>query len=315
MNPLKQLKTAILPIFVTFTLLCFILSPGAEAVLPPPAPDGGYIERNTAEGTNALRNQTTGADNTALGFSALTENTRGTFNTAVGSSALRNNRLGDRNTATGAWALSSALSRSDIGNDNIALGYRAGQNLTIGNNNIDIGNHGVAGESGTIRIGSSDQTRTFIAGISGAAVTGAAVNVNAAGQLGMAPSSKRFKEDIKPIGKTSEALFALTPVAFRYKREIDPTGTSQFGLVAEEVEKVNPDLVVRDKEGKPYTVRYDQVNAMLLNEFLKEHHKVENLEATAARQQKQIGALTAGLQKVSAQLEASKTAPQVVNNP
>ena len=116
------------------------------------------------------------------------------------------------------------------------------------------------------------------------------------------------------MNKTSEAIFSLEPVTFRYKKEIDPAGTSQFGLVAEEVEKVNPDLVVRDKEGKPYTVRYDQVNAMLLNEFLKAHQKMEEQGATIAKQQKQIEALTAGLQKVSAQLEASKLAPQVVTN-
>ena len=124
-------------------------------------------------------------------------------------------------------------------------------------------------------------------------------------------SSARYKEEIKPMAKASEALFALTPVTFRYKKEIDPAGASQLGLVAEDVEKVNPNLVVRDKEGKPYTVRYDQVNAMLLNEFLKEHRKVQGLEANAARQQKQIEALTAGLQKVSAQLEASVPAKQV----
>ena len=129
-------------------------------------------------------------------------------------------------------------------------------------------------------------------------------------------SSARYKEEIKPMAKASEALFALTPVTFRYKKEIDPAGASQLGLVAEDVEKVNPNLVVRDKEGKPYTVRYDQVNAMLLNEFLKEHRKVEELEANFAWQQKQIEALTAGLQKVSAQLELSKAAPQtVLNNP
>jgi hypothetical protein len=126
--------------------------------------------------------------------------------------------------------------------------------------------------------------------------------------------------------QASEALFALKPVAFRYKKNIDPAGTSQLGLVAEDVEKVNPVLVVRDKEGKPYSVRYDQVNAMLLNEFLKEHRRVEeqgatitrqrkDFEAAIAQQQKQIEALTAGIQKVSAQVEASKPAPQVVNNP
>ena len=157
---------------------------------------------------------------------------------------------------------------------------------------------------------------------------GTAVFINSDGRLGTITSSKRFKEEINPMDKASEARFALKPVTFRYKKEIDPAGRSQFGLVAEEVEKVNPDLIVRDKEGKPYSVRYDQVNAMLLNEFLKEHGKVQEQEATItrltstdakqeatiAKQQKQIEALTAGLQKVSAQLEASKPVPQVVNN-
>ena len=146
--------------------------------------------------------------------------------------------------------------------------------------------------------------------------------VDANNRLGTVVSSKRFKEDIQQMGIVSEALFALKPVSFHYKKQIDPAGKSQFGLVAEDVEKVNSDLVVRDKEGKPYSVRYDQVNPMLLNEFLKEHRTGQEPksaaakhEATIARQQKQIDALTAGLQKVSAQLEASKPAPQVANNP
>ena len=134
-----------------------------------------------------------------------------------------------------------------------------------------------------------------------------AVKVSASGQLGVMPSSARFKKDIQAMGDASNALLALKPVTFRYKHQIDPEGIPQFGLVAEDVEKVNPDLVVPDKEGRPYSVRYDQVNAMLLNEFLKEHRKVERLE-------KQIEALTAGLQKVSAQLELSKSAPQTVLN-
>jgi hypothetical protein len=125
-------------------------------------------------------------------------------------------------------------------------------------------------------------------------------------------SSKRFKEDIKPMNKVSETLFALKPVSFRYKKEIDPAGKSQFGLVAEEVDKVNPDLVVRDKEGKAYSVRYDQVNAMLLNEFLKEHRKVEQQGEIIAKQQKQIEALTVGLQRVSDQIEMSRSRPQLV---
>jgi hypothetical protein len=200
------------------------------------------------------------------------------------------------------------------------LGLFAGFNLTTGSNNIDMGNRGVAGESAKIRIGTvGTQIATFIAGISGTGVSGLAVKINSSGQLGVPPSSARFKDEIKPMDKASEAILALTPVTFRYKKEIDAERTPQFGLVAEEVEKVNPDLIERDKEGKPYTVRYDQVNAMLLNEFLKEHRKVEQLtkdfKSKLAEQQKQIEALAKGLQKVSAQLEASKAALQVVNNP
>jgi hypothetical protein len=137
------------------------------------------------------------------------------------------------------------------------LGVSAGANLTTGSSNIDIGNLGVARESATICIGSGNQTSTFIAGINGTAVTGTGIVVSASGQLGVATSSARFKYEIRPMDKASEALLALKPVSFRYKKEVDPAGTSQFGLVAEEVEKVNPDLVVRDKEGKPYSVRYD----------------------------------------------------------
>src|SRR5262249_34796488 len=201
------------------------------------------------------------------------------------------------------------------GSSNIALGANAGGNLTIGNGNIDIGNAGVAAEANTTRVGTQGtQRRAFIAGISGSAVTGSPVVVNASGQLGVAASSERFKDEIKPIDKMSEAMLALKPVTFRYKKDIDPQGVPQFGLIAEDVEKVNPDLVVRDKDGKPYTVRYDAVNAMLLNEFLKEHKTVQELKTTVVEQQKQIDALTAGLQKVSAQLELSKAAPQTVLN-
>ena len=239
-----------------------------------------------------------------IGRNALVGNTTGNNNTATGSFALRNS-IGTKNTAVG----EAALLFNSTGDLNIALGDRAGQNLTTGNNNIDTGNAGVAGESGAIRIGTSGtQTKTFVAGINGAAVTGAAVKVNAAGQLGTAPSSARFKNAIKPMDKTSEAILALKPVTFRYKKEIDREGVPQFGLVAEDVEKVNRDLVMRDAEGKVYTVRYEAVNAMLLNEFLKARRQID-------AQQKQIDVLTAGLQKVSAQLEASKPAPQVVNNP
>jgi trimeric autotransporter adhesin len=282
---------------------------------------------NTAVGTIALYGNTTGGANTAVGFSAgfsgggggntaigvdALFSTTGDGNTAVGVGALFSPHTGNNNTAIGVGALYNAY----IGDDNIALGDGAGSNLRTGNNNIYIYDPGMEQESNTIRIGTlGTQNATFIAGISGTAVTGAAVVVDANGQLGVAPSSERFKDEIKPMNKASEAILALKPVTFRYKKEIDAEHTLRFGLVAEEVAKVNPDLVVRDKNGEIYTVRYDQVNAMLLNEFLKEHRKNEEQEATIARQQKQIDALTAGLQKVSAQLEASKPAPQVVNNP
>src|SRR4030095_8687350 len=162
----------------------------------------------------------------------------------------------------------------------------------------------------------------FIAGISGKTASGGvAVYVNANGKLGTTVSSARFKEAIKPMDKASEAIHALKPVTFRYKHELDPDGIPQFGLVAEEVEKVNPDLVARDDRGKVYTVRYEAVNAMLLNEFLKEHRKgqeqaatISQLKAELAQQQKEIKALSAQIQKVSAQLELIKPAPQTVLN-
>jgi hypothetical protein len=321
------LRGASLTVLASLTLL-----PAGQGALPPPPPGGGYPNANTAVGTQALLNVTTGEDNTALGFRALRENTQGKFNTAIGSAALRDNVAANRNTATGFRALyrnrvgtdntangygalrgddgnrntavgSSAL-QSTTGNNNIALGNLAGL-ITTGNYNIDIGNRGVAGESNTIRIGSfADQTRTFIAGISGAIVTGAAVYVNAEGQLGTAPSSERFKDEIKRMDKTSEAVLALKPVTFHYKKDIDPDGIPQFGLVAEELARVDPDLVVRDAEGKPYTVRYDAVNAMLLNEFLKEHRKVEDLESALAQLTARLKEQDLKVRKMSEQLAA-----------
>jgi hypothetical protein len=254
---------------------------------------------------------TTGHFNTATGIAALHDNTVGLWNTATGESALAQNTTGIRNTAIGG----AALIQNTTGNDNIALGYAAGQRVT-GNNNIDIGNIGVGGgESNTIRIGTQGtQTLTFIAGIFGTGVNGSAVKINSNGRLGTVPSSARFKREIQSMEKASEVLLSVRPVRFRYKPDIDPEGVPQFGLVAEDVEKVNPDLVDRDADGKPYTVRYDAVNAMLLNEFLKEHRRVEEQGATIAKQQNQIEALTAGLQKVSAQLEATRPAPQTVLN-
>jgi hypothetical protein len=290
---------------------------------------------NTANGQNALFANTTGIQNTAIGSFALVFNAIGNQNTAEGYAAMLFNTTGNQNTGTGYFAVYqnttgnnntghgySALLNNTTGNENIALGNFAGSNLTTGDNNIDIGNPGVADEAGTIRIGTQGtQTKTFIAGINGAGVMGVAVKINAAGQLGTAPSSQRFKTEIKPMDNASEAILALKPVTFHYKKEFDPEGIPQFGLVAEEVEKVNSALIVRDADGKPYTVRYDAVNAMLLNEFLKEHRKVQDQEAIIAELKKQMGTVVARLkehdskiQRVSAQLELSKTAPQTVLN-
>src|SRR5262249_15396387 len=271
---------------------------------------------NTATGFDALLSNTTGPSNTAVGAAALYSNTTGSANTAAGNDALVNNTTGQSNVAMGSNALEFNITGignvavgnvalyNNTGDGNIALGNLAGFNLTSGHDNIDIGNLGVAGESHAIRIGlQGAQRKAFIAGISTTAVSGRAVMVSSTGQLGVAPSSVRFKEDIKQMDRASQTILALKPVTFRYKKELDPEGIPQFGLVAEDVEKVNPDLVARDEQGKPYTVRYEAVNAMLLNEFLKEHRKIEEQGALIAQQQKDIQALTAGLQKVSAQIE------------
>jgi hypothetical protein len=281
---------------------------------PPTRP--AALEHSKTTGTGDL--------NTAIGVGALLANAGGSSNTALGQNALLSGSGGHDNTAIGTNALSNTT-----GGGNIAVGSNAGFFLTTGGNNIYIGNSGLTSESRTIRIGQEGlHEATFIAGISGVAVAGTQVVIDASGQLGVAPSSTRFKEEIKPMDKASTAILALTPVTFRYKGELDPKRIQQFGLIAEQVEKVNPDLVARDEDGKAYTVRYEAVNTMLLNEFLKEHRKVQELEAiaakqeaTAANQQKEIKALTASLkeqasqiQKVSAALEVSKPAPQTVLN-
>jgi trimeric autotransporter adhesin len=359
MNPLIELKTATPVFLIVILLACFAPPQGVQGVVP--APDGGYPNFTTAEGTRALFSLTTGSANTAVGWYSLFSNAENSFNTAigagallfnsgdantaVGAAALLFNTIGVQNTATGAAALlnntegnfNTAVGQnalftnttggsntaigfgalfSNTGSLNIALGVNAGANLTTGDNNIDIGSVGAATEANTIHIGTQGtHAVTYIAGISGAVVVGTPVVVDANGRLGVAVSSQRFKDEVTPMEKASEAVLALKPVTFRYKKEFDPSGAIQFGLVAEEVEKINPDLVVRDRDGKPNSVRYEQVNAMLLNEFLKEHRKNEEQQAIIERQQKQIEALTAGLQKVSAQLELSKPAPQTVNNP
>ena len=311
---------------------CALVVTATRAVVPPP--DGGYPNQTTAEGDSALFSLTTGDHNTAVGFSALFsnttgfsniangayalyENTTGQYNTANGDVALSNNITGDYNTAIGGIALASIVA----GNNNTALGYLAGNNLSTGSNNIDIGNAGVANDAGIIRIGTAGtQTATFIAGVRETPLAVAiAVGITADGQLGVRASSARFKEAIKPMDKASEALFSLQPVTFRYKKAFDPQALPQFGLVAEQVAKVDPDLVACDAEGKPFTVRYDEVNAMLLNEFLKEHRKVEQQGAMMAEQEKQIKALTARLEAQEAQLrevsdevKLTKPAPRLV---
>jgi hypothetical protein len=300
--------------------------------------NGNY---NTADGGNALYSNTTGSDNTATGLRALFGNTTGSENTAVGVSALASNGDGSQNTAIGYKALKANIG----GNHNIALGHEAGINVGGLNNprdnNIEIGNAGDFFDDATIRIGDV-QTRTFIAGISGTAVTGSPVVVDANGQLGTATSSARFKKEIKPMDKASEAILKLKPVSFQYKS--DPTGTRQFGLIAEEVAKVNPDLVTRDRQGEIYSVRYEAVNAMLLNEFLKEHKAfveeqrkmqeqqaaITQLKSTVAQQEKDFPAAVdqltkrldqqaAQIQKVSAQVATGRIrdggqVPQMVSN-
>ena len=276
--------------------------------------------QNAATGVQALFSNTTGFHNTAAGFQALLSNTSGNHNTADGDNALVHDTTGSLNTAIGAHTLEQNVT----GSSNVALGFQAGFNIT-GSGNVCVGQNivGVAGESNVTRIGNIAST---------AQANGVLVTVGAGGKLGFQASSRRYKDDIKPMEKASEALFALKPVSFRYKQEIDPARSPDFGLIAEDVATVNPDLVARDEQGNIVTVRYQAVNAMLLNEFLKEHKKVEeqqasiaelkstvaqqknDFQAKVAHQQEQIEALTAGLQKVSAQLEVSKTAPRVVNS-
>ena len=341
----------LLSINIAFALMCCAHQPMALAVDPPPG--GGYPIGNTAEGEDALFNLTSGYDNVAVGYEALYSNTSGILNTGTGYRALYANTTGTRNTATGNAALSRntigafntatglhsvflnttgqrntgqgafALNANTTGSDNIALGYNAGSSLTTGNNNIDIGNAGAAGETGTLRIGTSGkQNVVYVAGIYGATEpSGVSVIIGPDGHLGTVTSSARFKDAIKPMDKASEAILALEPVTFQYKEELDPKKIPQFGLIAEDVEKINPDLVVRDKDGNVTTLRYEAINAMLLNEFLKEHRRVEEQvrklqtqEARLTEQQKQIEDLTVALQKLSDKVQLAKAAEVVAND-
>jgi hypothetical protein len=295
---------------------------------------------NTAIGVQALFNNTNGGYNTANGVQALMGNTTGSYNTASGVSALWQNNMGSYNVAFGGAALSSndgnqntgigyaALINNTTADNNTAVGYGALMTNSTGSNNIGVGYQAavnVTTASHVICIGADgnnvDNT-CFIGNIRGATTQNndaMPVLIDSAGQLGTVSSSRRYKTDIQSMDNASESIFGLKPVSFRYKVHKDTT--PQFGLIAEEVAEINRNLVIYDADGKPYTVRYEAVNAMLLNEFLKEHRTVQEQKATIgelrqnfAKQQKQIEALAAVVQKVSAQLEVSKPAPRTVQN-
>src|ERR1043166_1165423 len=357
-------------------------APICKAVTP--APDGGYANGNTAEGTSALFSLTSGSNNTALGYQALFsdtggsgntatgwdalrlhtgndntatgaqalyKNTTGTVNTAVGRSALLLNTVGVGNTAVGGYALTSAtgsyntgvgngalhkasggsnsalgtgaLGANTSGTGNVGVGIDALSHNRLGNDNTAIGSGGggLISGSGNVYIGpdttayaddESDTTR--ISNIYSSVATTRAVYIDGDNKIGTLSSSRRYKDEIKPMDQASETLYSLKPVTFRYKKEVDRSRALSFGLIAEDVGEANPDLITRDKEGQPQTVRYEAVNAMLLNEFLKEHAKVQQLEAKVAEQRKDMDALATQIQRASAQLEASRTAPHVVLN-
>jgi len=295
---------------------------------------------NTAVGSNALLYNDNGSANTANGAFALFENTTGVVNVAIGYLALSNNDNGSGNVAIGEESMVSNIS----GSDNTVVGAGAGNNIQVGSNNVYIGSgvdaNGPFDESDTVRIGGAPNAffpalHCFIGGIAAGGVT-ANVQVDpTTGELLQVVSSARYKENIKPMDKASEAIFALEPVTFRYRKKLDAKGIPQFGLVAEEVARVNPDLVTLDREGRPDSVRYEGVNAMLLNEFLKEHRKVEEqqaaiteLKSVVAQQQKEFQAAVAEqrkqfearlqqqdakIQRVSAQLELNHPVTRTVS--
>ncbi len=238
--------------------------------------------------------------NTANGAAALFSNTTGNNNTATGFQALRFNTTGSNNTANGFQALSNST-----GFNNVAVGDGAGSGVTNANNVICIG---------AFLSGLNENNSCFISNIFGARVGGNAVpvSIDSTGKLGTFTSSRRFKKEIKPMDKVSEAILSLKPVTFHYKT--DKTNTAQFGLIAEEVAGVNPDLVVRDKEGEIYTVRYDAVNAMLLNEFLKEHKTMQELKKEIAVLTARLKAQDSKIEKVSDQIQLSKCAPRLAHN-
>jgi hypothetical protein len=264
---------------------------------------GSAVAQNTAFGTGALASNTTGTNDSAFGFGALFRNTAGNDNTASGNTALRFNTTGDYNTASGVDALYlnttgntntasgvDALYNNTTGKSNIGLGFNAGNNIMAGSNNIEIGSAGTSDESNTIRIGNnSTQNTTFIACISGTTVSGADVVVSSDGQLGVATSLARYKRDIHVMDDASAGLMRLRPMSFRYKS--DPSGTLQYGLVAEEVERVYPELVTRGPDGKVQSVRYLEFTALLPNELQKLDERMQTKDQQIAAQQREIDAL------------------------
>ena len=266
---------------------------------------------NTATGSQALSSNTTGTNNTANGYAALFYNTTGGFNVSDGYYAMKANTTAAYNVAVGVQSLYKnttgssnvaigykCLYNTNKGKGNIAIGFQAGYNLTSGSNNIDIGNLGVAADSGAIRIGTTGtHTSAFIAGINGStASSGVAVYIDANGQLGTVTSSRRFKKDIQSMGSVSDKLLQLRPVTFRYKAA-DETGAHpiQYGLIAEEVAKVFPDLVQYDKAGKPFTVRYHLLTPMLLNELQKANRREGAHKSEVTSLKAQVSTLTAKL--------------------
>jgi hypothetical protein len=343
MNPLIQLKRTP-PLLITLTLLCFGLLPRAQAVVPPP--DGGYPGFNTAEGQNALVSLTTGVGNTAVGWVSLGTISDGSFNTATGAAsllsnvgdantafgaaALLSNRTGEDNTAVGAAALvnnldssntaigsgalvanttgfrntaigQSALYQNITGGGNTALGFGAGALVTSANNVISIG-HG----------GGNVNNSCWIGNIYGALIDPvySVVAVDFYGKLGTIASARRFKRDIEPMENASEAILSLKPVRFHYKGDVK--NIPCFGLVAEDVEQVNPHLIVRDENGEPLSVRYEQINAMLLNEFLKEHRNVQKLTSTVAKQEATVAQQERKIQEQEIAIAQLQTAMETV---
>jgi len=254
-------------------------------------------EHNTANGSHALESSSTGNENTATGEYALYSNTTGNYNTADGGYAIYSNTNGWGNTAIGY----NSLSANSTGHNNIAVGNGAGANLK-GSNNIDIASAGTQWDNNTIRIGDAP-TKTFIAGISGVTVSGGVqVYINSDGQLGTLTSSQRFKKEIKSVDSDSDQLLQLHPVSFVYKD--DDKNQLQYGLIAEEVAKIYPELVQYDREGNPFTVYYHLLTPLLLSELQKQHALNDARQTTLEAQQAKFESQQTELSNMNRQLKA-----------